>query len=147
MESNDFQTGSGFDGLGGVCVKERFDEIFDMEVQCWCYGFARYPGNLNQELVHRVVREMAPTFKAAVQHNHIFDLIETAERIAKSTRYVISTKEAAFSILIQLPTPFELDEEAQFVLAQIIDQGEMAYGDVLMTLEKRWRRDRKVRTN
>ena len=43
-----------------------------------------------------------------------------------------------FSILAQLPSPFVLDEEEQFVLAQIIDKAEQKYGNVLERLNRKW---------
>ena len=123
-----------------VAVKDNFDEIFEMEIECWCYGFTRFQGDISPELVHRVLMEMEPTFKAAIHNNYAFNLLETADRISRAAREVVHPKEVTFSILVHLPAPFELDEESQFALAQVVDQAEKEYGDVISRLERRWKK-------
>lgn len=38
--------------------------------------------------------------------------------------------------------PFELEEESQFVLAQLIDQVEQVYGGVVEQMEELWKKER-----
>ena len=132
-----------------LAVKSRYDEIFETEIEGWCYGFGCFTGGLSVALVHRVVKELAPAFKGAIQHNYVFDVLQTARRLGKATNHVVDEKELVFSILVNLPWPYELDEDGQFVLAQVIDQAEHEYGGVLARLEKRWRKEmrREIKTH
>ena len=112
-------------------VKDHYDEIFSIEMDGWCYGIQNYPGEIFPGLIHAVVRELAPSFRTAIEHNLVFDLLATAKMISRAAKYLIHEKEVCFSILAQLPNPSTLDEEGQFVLAQIIDQAETKYGGAI----------------
>ncbi|MCB0319328.1 MAG: hypothetical protein KDD60_00300, partial [Bdellovibrionales bacterium] len=108
-------------------VKGHFDEIFTIEVDGWCYGIQNYPGEIFPGLVHAVVRELSPGFRAAIEHNLVFDILDVSKRISRAAKYLVHEKEVCFSILAQLPNPSTLEEEGQFILAQIIDQVEQQY--------------------
>ena len=124
-------------------VKNNFNEIFSIEMEGWCYGIQNYPGELFPGLVHAVVRELKPSFKAAIQHYMVFDILRTAKKISRAAKYLVHEKEIVFSILAQLPNPSELDEDEQFVLAQIIDQAEQEYGGALERLQRKWAYERR----
>jgi len=124
-------------------VKAHYDEIFEVEMDGWCYGFSHFTGEISPALVHRVIKELAPAFRTAIERNYVFRLIPTAEKLAQAGGSVVSVKEIVFSMLANLPAPYELDEEGQFILAQIVDQAEQAYGGVLEHLERKWRKERK----
>lgn len=119
-------------------VKDRYDEVFKSEMEGWCYGISNFPGEIFPGLVHRVIKELAPSFREAVEHHLVFNVIETSQKFSKAAKYLIPDKEIAFSILSQLPNPTTLDEDAQFVMAQIIDQVERSYGGALERLQKKW---------
>lgn len=119
-------------------VKNKYDEIFEIEVDGWCYGLANYGGEISPPIVFRVVGELAISFKAAIENNVIFDLLDVATRLSKAAKYLVKEKEIAFAILSQLPSPSGLDEDAQFVLAQVVDQVERAYGGALERLQRKW---------
>ena len=119
-------------------VKDSYDEIFKIEMDGWCYGITNYPGEIFPGLIHRVIKELSPSFREAIEHHLVFNVIETSQKFSKAAKYLISDKEIAFSILSQLPNPAALDEDAQFVLAQVIDQVERTYGGALERLQKKW---------
>ncbi len=118
---------------------EGYDEIFAIEIECWCHGLRTFEGTITRGLVHRVIRDLAPVIRGAILHDHIFNLVETAEQLSQACKRVCDLREIAFSLLLQLPPPFDLEEGAQFILAQIIDQAEQAFGPVLLILEEEWR--------
>jgi hypothetical protein len=130
-----------------LAVKDRYDEVFNVEVDGWCYGIANYPGEVFPALVHSVVKEMAPSFTAAIESNVIFDVLDVATRLSRAAKYLIDDREITFSILSQLPGPSSLSEDGQFVLAQIIDQVEQAYGGALERLERKWNLERRRSSN
>lgn len=124
-------------------VKDRFNEVFDIEMDGWCYGIEKYPGEIFPGLVHAVVRELAASFKAAMEHGYVFDIIAISRKISKAAKYLVHEKEVTFSVLAQFPHPSTLSEEAQFVMAQIIDRVEQEYGGALERLQRKWSFEKK----
>ncbi len=120
-----------------------FEEIFAVEIDGWCYGIANYPGEIFPGLIHRVVKELSNSFKAAVEHNVVFDILDVSLKLSRAAKYLVDEREICFGILAQLPNPSTLDEDGQFTLAQIIDQAEQAHGGALERLEKKWKLDKK----
>lgn len=121
-----------------MTVKDQYDEIFKVEMEGWCYGLSNYPGEIFPALIHRVVKELGPSFKEAFEHGVVFNIIEISQKFSKAAKYLVHEKEVAFSILSQFPHPSSLSEDAQFVMAQIIDQVEQSYGGALERLHKKW---------
>ncbi|MCB0335857.1 MAG: hypothetical protein KDD62_06110, partial [Bdellovibrionales bacterium] len=121
-----------------VNVKNNIDRVFAIELKAWCYGIERYPGEVYPGLVHAIVRELGPIIQEAIVNHYAFNILETAETISKAAKYLVHQKEVAFSILAYFPLPGTLDEDAQFVMAQIIDQVEAEYGGALERLKKKW---------
>lgn len=121
-----------------ITPKNRYDEIFEIEVDGWCYGLEHFPGEIQPAIVFRVVGELSVSFRAAVENHVIFDLLDVANRLARAGKYLVREKEVAFAILAHLPSPSTLDEDSQFVLAQVVDQVEQAYGGALERLQKKW---------
>ena len=119
-------------------VIDSYDEIFGVEIDGWCYGITNYPGEIFPGLIHRVLKELAPSFTAAIEHNVVFDILDIAMKFSRAAKYLVDEREICFSILANLPHPGSLNEDAQFVLAQIVDQAEQAYGGALERLEQRW---------
>jgi len=124
-------------------VKDKYDEVFQIEMEGWAYGIANYPGEIFPELVFRVVRELEGSFIAAIEHHYVFNIVEVATMFSKAAKYLVHEKDITFCILSLLPPPAKFDEDGQFVMAQIIDQVEKTYGGALERLEKKWRWDLK----
>lgn len=120
---------------------KRYASVFPIEVECWCYGMINFPGQLYPKLVHRVVKEMSPIFKAAIESMYVFDLFDTAKKISEASNQVVTERQAVFAILANLPMPFDLDEEALHTLGQVVDQAEQQYGGVLEQMEELWKRE------
>ena len=121
-----------------------FEEIFKVEIDGWCYGIANYPGEIFPGLIHRVVKELSASFKAAVEHGVVFDILELSLKFSRAAKYLVDEREICFSILAQLPNPKALAEESQYVLAQIVDQAEQTYGGALERLERKWKTEKKA---
>jgi len=119
-------------------VKDRYDEVFEVEIDGWCYGLTHFPGEIHSALVHRVVKELAPAFKEAVEHNYVFNVLDLSTRLSRASKYLVGEREIAFAIIYQLPNPLQFNEDGQFVIAQLVDQVEQAYGDALMKMNKKW---------
>lgn len=123
-------------------IIDRFDEIFAIEIEGWCYGIQNYPGEIFSGLIHAMVKELRPSLQAAIEHNVLFDILAISKKFSRAAKYLVHEKEIAFSILAQLPNPSDLDEDRQFIMAQIIDQVEQAYGGALDRLQRKWSYER-----
>lgn len=121
---------------------QRYASVYPVEVECWCFGISNFPGQLYPKLIHRVVKEMSPTFRAAIDNGYVFDVFDTAKKIYAACAGILQEKQIVFAILANLPLAFELEEESQYILAQIIDQVEQEYGGVIEQMEDLWRRER-----
>jgi hypothetical protein len=116
----------------------QYDEVFSTEIEGWCYGIAHFPGEVTAALVHRVLKELSASFQTALEQHVQFDMIEVATKFSRAAKYLVPESEVAFSILAQLPNPALLDEGAQYILAQLVDQVERTYGGALEPLQKKW---------
>lgn len=119
-------------------VKNRYDEVFEIEIDGWCFGLTNYPGEISAPVVHRIIRELATSFQAAIDHNVVFNVIQIAGKFSEAARYLIHEQEIAMAIVAQLPNPATLLEEQQCVLGLVIDQVEQAYPGALESFYKRW---------
>jgi hypothetical protein len=121
-----------------MTVKNHYNEIFGIEIDGWCYGVKNYPGELNSGIIHAVIKELGPTFRRAIEHHFIFDVLLVAKNISLAAKVIVEPKEVAFSILANFPHPQTLPEEEQYVLAQLVDQVEKEYGGALSRLKRKW---------
>jgi len=119
-------------------VKNRYDEVFEIEIDGWCFGLTNYPGEISAPVVHRIIRELATSFQAAIDHNVVLNVIQIAGKFSEAARYLIHEQEIAMAIVAQLPNPATLLEEQQCVLGLVIDQVEQAYPGALESFYKRW---------
>ena len=119
-------------------LDDHFNEVFEIEMEGWCYGIEQYPGEIFPGLVHAIVKELSPSFKAAFEHGYVFDILVLAEKFSRAAKYLVHTKEITFSILAQFPNPNKLSEDAQFAMAQVIDQVEQEHGGALSRLTRKW---------
>ena len=125
-----------------LTVKDRFDEVFDIEIDGWCYGIQHYPGEIFPGLVHAIVKELTPSFGEAISHNVVFNILEISAKMSRAAKYLVHEKEICMSIVARLPAPHQLNEDGQFVLAQIVDQADQEYGGVLEDLQRKWSQQR-----
>lgn len=119
-------------------VKDRYDEIFELEIGALCYALTNYPGEIFDTLFYMCLSDMKDSFKTAIESNVIFDILDISNRLSKAAKYLVDERDIAFEILNLVPRPENLDEDGQFVLAQIIDQVEQSYGGALDFVENKW---------
>lgn len=122
---------------------DSYPQIFALEIESWCHGLSQFKHELTPALVHRVIEELSPIFRSAIEHSYVFDLQDTVTKIHESIDGIVDLLELSMSILCCCPPPYSLDEENQFTLAQIMDQAEKSYGGVLESFERRWRKERR----
>ena len=120
-------------------IKDRYDEVFEIEIEGWIFGLTNYPGEISPQIIHRIIRELATSFHLAIDHNVIFNPLQIAAKFAEAARFLVHEQEIALAILAQLPNPATLGEEGQSVLGLIIDQVEQAYPGALASFYSRWK--------
>ncbi len=119
-------------------VLNRYDEVFQIEMDAWCFGITNYPGEVSPQVVHRIIRLLSSSFQTAVEHNVVFDILDLSAKISVAARCLVHDQEIAYSIIAQLPNPANLHEDQQCVLGMVIDKVEQKYPGVLETFYKRW---------
>ncbi|HMO02299.1 MAG TPA: hypothetical protein PKD37_06415 [Oligoflexia bacterium] len=125
--------------------RDRYDEVFEIEVAGWCYGLEHYPSGVTKELAYAVIKELAPSFRKAIESFFAFDLISVADRFAKSSQGAINVNEAALCILSLLPNPTTLEANCVGVLGEIIESAESVIPGVGEKLQSKWNRENHVR--
>jgi hypothetical protein len=120
-------------------VKDRYDEVFEIEIDGWVFGLTNYPGEISPQIIHRIIRELATSFSLAIDHNVVFNPLQIAAKFAEASRSLVHEQEICMAILAQLPNPATLTEEGQCVLGLIIDQVEQAYPGALASFYDRWK--------
>jgi hypothetical protein len=120
-------------------VKDRYDEVFEIEIDGWLFGLANYPGEISPQVIHRIIRELATSFHLAIEHHVVFNVLQMANRFSEAARFLIHEQELAMAIVAQLPNPATLDEDQQLVLGMVIDQVEQAYPGALTSFYNRWK--------
>lgn len=119
-------------------VINRFDEVFQIEIDGWCFGITNYPGEVSAQIVHRIIRELSSSFQAAIEHNVVFDILDISMKLSMAARCLVQPQEIAYGIIAQLPNPANLHTDQQFVLGMVIDKVEREYPGVLETFYRRW---------
>ena len=125
-------------------VKDRYDEIFELEVEALCYALTNYPGEIFDSLFYMCLADLRESFKTAIESNVIFDILDVSTRLSKAAKYLIDERDIAFEILNLFPLPGSIGEDAQFVLAQLVDQVEQAYGGAIEFVEEKWANQKRV---
>ena len=119
-------------------VINRFDEVFQIEIDGWCFGITNYPGEVSPQVVHRIIRELSSSFQAAIEHTVVFDITAISTKMAVAARCLVHEQEIAFGIIAQLPNPANLHTDQQYILGMVIDKVEQKYPGVLEMFYKRW---------
>jgi hypothetical protein len=120
-------------------VIDRYDEVFQIEIDGWCFGISNYPGEISSAIVHQVLRELGIGFHVAIEHNVVFNIIDIAAKFSQAARFLVHEKEIAFSIIAQLPNPHLLDEDRQCVLGMVLDKVDQVYPGALEFYYNRWK--------
>ena len=124
--------------MSAIPVLHRYDEVFRIEIDGWCFGISNYPGEVSPSIIHRVVRELASPFQAAIEHNVVIDILAMADKISQSAKGLVHPQEIAMSMISQLPNPAILSEDQQCVLGQIIDKVDRSFPGALDNFYGRW---------
>ena len=119
-------------------MAHSYEEIYDTELDCWCFGLQRIGRQIENPIFYKVVQEFAPTLRESIENHYACDLIATAKRLTAAARCKIPQQEAVFYMLSYLPSPADLTESQKAVLQEIVGTVEKTYEGARQRLEKRW---------
>jgi len=119
-------------------VAANFAEIFEVELQCWCYGLTNIEDRVERRALNEVVKDFAPVFKEAIENLYAFDPIETTRRLLTAARCPELEKEMTFYLLSLLPFPTELNGEQAKILNEIVLKVERLFGGAIQRLQRKW---------
>lgn len=97
-----------------------YAEIFPIEIEGWCYGIESFPGELSALTVKRVVLQLQPSFFKALREGIAIDIVSIARQFTIAARGVVSVREVAEWLVLAMPAPQYLDEDAMYLLANAL---------------------------
>jgi hypothetical protein len=116
-----------------------YADLFKLEIDSWCHSISTFPGEINDILVFAAIKELTPSFRQAIKAGIVLDVKDIAGRFAKGAKYLVDEFDIIFKILAQLPSPNQLNEDEQYILAATIERIEQVYPGTLEALEAKWR--------
>lgn len=119
-------------------MANKFEEIFEIELKCWCHGLERVREKVDIGVLHKVIKEFAPVLTESIENLYVCDLVETARRFVTAAKCRNNEREIVFYILSYLPVPADLNAEQIKILEQIVQKVENVYPGAFKRLEKKW---------
>ncbi|MGI6680780.1 MAG: hypothetical protein ACOX3T_04775 [Bdellovibrionota bacterium] len=118
-------------------------DIFDLEIQAWCYGLKNYPGEIYTDLVLAVIDEVTPCFIEALKSNLQFSVVDIANKFVEASHYVVDHYTITKLICQKLPNPNELTDNANdmdelYLIANILSEIEEHYVGFHAVMEDYW---------
>ena len=116
-------------------LKENFHTV----INAYCHGISKYDGELDDELVTILIKDLKPAFEEAIENEYQFDLLAIAEQFCEATNFKVTPEGVVASLLDILPIPSVISSDEQFVLAQIIDPVDQVIPGTLDRLQWEWK--------
>lgn len=115
-------------------------DIFDLEIQAWCYGLKNYPGEIYTDLVAAVLDEVAPCFKEALKSKLQISVIDIADKFVEASHYIVDHYTITKLICQKFPNPNDLadDMDELYLIANILDEIEGRYVGFHTVMENYW---------
>ena len=119
-------------------MSNSFEEVFEIELKCWCYGLERVDEAVDASVLHKVIKEFSPVLKEAVQREYEFSIVDVAMRFVTAAKCKNLLREIVYYIASHLPAPFELSETEKQTLQRIIITAERKYQGINKRYETKW---------
>lgn len=116
-----------------------FQDEFNTVIIAVCAAIKGYPGEIYDNLVYVLIQDMEPMFVEALEIGYVFDALGIAEDLCEAAMFRIDAEGVLSKILSQFPNPSTLDEEQQFILAQILDPVDQALPSAVQKLQYEWK--------
>ena len=100
--------------------KERFIEEFNILIRGYCEGLKSFPGEVHDELVCTIVRDLKPIILESFAYSYEFNLIDITEEFCEAGMFRIEPKKVLGELLAMLPNPSKLNLEQQNLLDRIL---------------------------
>lgn len=119
-------------------MSDKFGEIFEIELKCWCHGLERVREKVDIGVLHKVIKEFAPVLAESIENLFVCDLVETAKRFCSSAKCKNNEREIVYYLLSHLPVPADLNPDQVKILEQIVQKVENIHPGAFKRLEKKW---------
>ena len=120
-------------------TNDIFQDEFKTVIKAFCSGIKRYPGEIHDRLVHVVIQDLEPMFVGALERGYVFDILSVAEDFCEAAMFRLDAEGVLSKLLSLFPNPSLLDEEQQFILAQILDPVDQALPSAVQKLQYEWK--------
>ena len=119
-------------------MSKSFEEVFEIELKCWCYGLERVDEVVDASVLHKVIKEFSPVLKEAIQNKYEFSIVDVATRFVTAAKCKQLLREIVYYLSSHLPAPFELKEEEKEILNKIISTAELKYQGINKRYSQKW---------
>lgn len=133
MNDNEFE-----ENENKIEILNGYNEVFEVELEGWCFGLEHFTGEVHPAVVFRVVKELRVAIREAISNHYIFNVIDVAMRISRAAKYKVEEREIAFCILSLLPNISDLTQIEETVVLQLVDQVETTYGGAIEKVNRMW---------
>ncbi len=128
-----------------MTLPNDYSEMFDLEVEAWCFALRTYVGEPTPGLVDRLIGAFEGSLHKAVEAGYVFDIGQIAVQLSESTKFRVSRDDILMALAAYLPHPTLLNNESQMCLAQIVDSLEQLSPGMHNKLEVYWSNNRPVK--
>ena len=119
--------------------KERFVEEFNVIVTGYCEGLRSYPGEVHDDLVCLLVRDLKPIIFGSFAYHYQFDLIAIVEQFCEAAMFRLNPKTILSEFLEMLPHPNKLNPDQQDMLNDILDDIDECVPGTLERMNWEWK--------
>jgi|GEM_PF-6333182 len=113
-----------------------------LTVDRWCFGVQNYPGEIYPKLIFKVIKQLAPAIKAAVEGNLVINLVALGQHLAQAGKYVVSEQEIILALAGALPCPTAIDPSHHETLANTLGVIEQVLPGSLSQVKDHWELER-----
>ncbi len=111
-------------------------------IERWCYAVKNYPGEIHPTLLFKIVKQLIPVFKTAIEGNILVNLVAVAQHLAEAGKFVVSERELVVALASSLPSPTLVDPAHHRVLAQTLGVIEQVLPGTLPQIKEHWELER-----
>jgi hypothetical protein len=130
-------------GVQTSVASTRYQEVFAVEIEGWCYGISQYPGEIFPALIFSIIKELAPSFHQAIVCGVEVDVLDIAMKLSRAAKYLVDEQEIGMRVFLLLPNLAELPVHSQNVLEKIIQKVDTTYPGAASLLEEKWAQSQK----
>lgn len=114
----------------------------NQEIERWCLAAENYPGEIHPKLIFKVIHQLVPHFRAAIEGDAVLNLLVVAQRLAAAGKFCVSEREIVAALAAMLPQPTSIAAQHHLTLAQTLGLVEQVLPGTLDSTKEHWELER-----